>query len=124
MHSQDSSRRSRFVLRGVVLDLLVLFAFAFGLRAAEPISAPDSSTLGGLYGKAACNVNPFDFSFTASAGIALPEEFGAALEDSDEMLRADIQQRTGGPDQAMIEPKVLAKAVPARHPSISPPLLV
>lgn len=124
MRSQDSSRRRRLVLRGVVLGWLVLFAFAFALRAAEPTGVPDGSTQGEPHGEAACNVNSFDFSFTASPGLALPEEFGAALEDTDDVIRLDIQQRTGGPDQAMIEPKVLAKVVPARHLSISLPLLV
>ena len=44
--------------------------------------------------------------------------------DSDELLRADIQQRSCGPDRLTIESKVSGKAVPTRHAPISPPLLV
>jgi hypothetical protein len=120
MHCQDSSR-SRFVLRAVVLGLLALFSVASSLRATESAIAPDTNV---SIARVAVSSNAVDLTFTAPIESALPEDFGAALEDSDELLRADIQQRTCGPDRAVIEPKVLARVVPVRHPSISPPLLV
>jgi hypothetical protein len=52
------------------------------------------------------------------------EDFGAAFEDSGEMLRVDIHQRTFGIDQAGIGAKVVLKSVRNTHPNISPPLLV
>jgi hypothetical protein len=124
MHSQGSFPTRRSILRGALLGLLVLFAFAFALRAAEPITVSDSNSFVALHGKAVSNANPSDISFTPSPEVVLPEDFGAALEDSDDLLRADVQQRTGGPDRTMIEPKVSTRSAPASHSSISPPLLV
>jgi hypothetical protein len=57
---------------------------------------------------------------------APPEEFGVALEDDDsiEMFRVDVEQRTFGFDRGVTGPKVALKAVRNIPPSISPPLLV
>lgn len=67
-----------------------------------------------------------DLALTAQLQIAPPDEFGVALEDDDsiEMLRVDIQQRTFGIDRAVTGPRVGSKAVQRTRPSISPPLLV
>jgi hypothetical protein len=58
--------------------------------------------------------------------IGLPDEFGAALEDDDsiEMLRADLQQRTYGVDRVVPKPGVASNAAAHRRLNISPPLLV
>jgi hypothetical protein len=47
-----------------------------------------------------------------------------ALEDSIEMLRVDVQQRTFGLHQVEIGPKIASKAALNTRPNISPPLLV
>jgi hypothetical protein len=98
------------------LGLLVLFSIAPALRAIE-------SDTNVVIAQGVLRSNAVDLSFGASIDFALPEEFGAAVEDLDEILRADIHQRTGA-DQAMLGPKFLVKVVRGRHPSISPPLLV
>jgi hypothetical protein len=70
--------------------------------------------------------NGSDFVLTVHLEIALPDEFGVALEDDDslEMLRVEIEQRTFGIDQELIGPRIAS--TPARNirPSVSPPLVV
>jgi hypothetical protein len=67
-----------------------------------------------------------DFMLTAQVEIGLPGEFGVAFEDDDsiEMLRVDIQQRTFGGDRALIGPKVVSQGAGNTRRNISPPLLV
>jgi hypothetical protein len=58
--------------------------------------------------------------------IGLADEFGVALEDDDsiEMLRIDIQQRTFGIDRVVVGPSLASTAGQRTRPNISPPLLV
>ena len=69
---------------------------------------------------------PLDSMLTGQVEIGLPDDFGVALEDEDsiEVFRLDIQQRTFGVDHAVIRPKVASKATWNTRPNISPPLLV
>jgi len=79
------------------------------------------------FGKSRCAIpDNCNLRLTAQLEIGLPDEFGVALEDDDsiEMLRLDIQQRTFGIDRAVTGPRVVSKAVRSTRPSISPPLLV
>lgn len=63
---------------------------------------------------------------TLQVEIGLPGEFGIASEDDDsiEMLRVNIEQRTFGIDREVIGPGFASKTVRSVRPSISPPLLV
>lgn len=65
-------------------------------------------------------------SLTAQLEIGLPDEFGVAFEDDDsiEMFRFDIEQRTFGIDREMIGLGFASKTARNIRPSISPPLLV
>lgn len=76
-------------------------------------------------GGASC-FNGFESTRTDPAEIGLPDEFGIAFEDEDsiEMFRFDIQQRTFGIDRAVIGPQVVSKVARKTRPNISPPLLV
>lgn len=58
--------------------------------------------------------------------IGLPDEFGVSLEDEDsiEMFRFDVQQRTFAVDRTMIAAKAAPKIERNARPSISSPLLV
>jgi hypothetical protein len=60
------------------------------------------------------------------AEIGMPDEFGVAGEDEDsiEMFRFDVQQRTFSVDRAMIGAKAAPKIAWNTRPSFSPPLLV
>ena len=64
-----------------------------------------------------------DSMLTDQMEIVLSDD-DVALEDSIEMLRVDIQQRTFGIDQVVIGPNVASKAARNTRPNISPPLLV
>ena len=106
-------------LRGFLLALLSLVALApvhaqtaanerliiSGQRDASSVSSSDSLIL------------------TVHVGLSLTD-VGAVFEDSDEMLRVDIEQRAIGADRLTIEPKVSPAAVRNLRPTISPPLLV
>jgi hypothetical protein len=65
-------------------------------------------------------------TLTTPAEIGMPDEFGVALEDEDsiEMFRFGIQQRTFALDRTAIGPKVVSKIAQATRPNISSPLLV
>jgi hypothetical protein len=69
--------------------------------------------------------NPNDM-LTAQVEIGQSDEFGVAVEDDDslEMLRVDIQQRTFGLDRKLIGLKIAVTTARNIRPSISPPLLV
>jgi hypothetical protein len=58
--------------------------------------------------------------------IGMPDEFSVAVEDEDsiEMFRLDIQQRTFAIDRTASGLKVVSKVAQATRPYISPPLLV
>jgi hypothetical protein len=70
--------------------------------------------------------NCSDLILSVQAEIGLPDEFGIALEDDDsiEMLRVDIQQRTFGIDRVGIGPRPASAGARNARPKISPPLLV
>jgi hypothetical protein len=70
--------------------------------------------------------NPSDLFLNVHVEIGLTGEFGVALEDDDsiEMLRVDIQQRTFGIDRIVIGPGATSKNARSARPDISPPLLV
>lgn len=64
-----------------------------------------------------------DCVITDLVEIGQPDE-GAALEDSGEMLRVDIEQRSFGIARPRVGSKVAAKTALNTRPDISPPLLV
>ena len=81
----------------------------------------------GFCGNRCANPNEgSDLILALQVEIGLPDEFGVALEDDDslEMLRVDIQQRTFGIDRELIGPRIAATTARSIRPSISPPLLV
>lgn len=65
-------------------------------------------------------------TLTNPVEIGRPDEFGVAFEDEDsiEMFRLDVQQRTFAVDRTMIGAKATPKITRNTRPSISPPLLV
>jgi hypothetical protein len=65
-------------------------------------------------------------SMTARMEIGVPVEVGAAFEDEDsvEMFRFDVQQRTFNVDRAVAAAKAAPKIARNTRLSISPPLLV
>lgn len=67
-----------------------------------------------------------DITLSAQVEIGLSDELGVALEDDDsiEMSRVDIQQRTFRIDQVGIGPRVASKAAQSTRTNISSPLLV
>ena len=70
--------------------------------------------------------NGFDSIATGRVEIGMPDEFGVALEDEDsiEMFRFDVQQRTFGVDRTVRAAKAGPKIARNTRVSISPPLLV
>jgi hypothetical protein len=68
----------------------------------------------------------FASTLTTPAEIGMPDEFGVSLEDEDsiEMFRFDVQQRTFAVDRTMIAAKAAPKIERNARPSISSPLLV
>lgn len=81
---------------------------------------------GSTYQADALRFNCSDSMLTEPLEIGMPDEFGVALEDEDsiEMFRFDIQQRTFAVDRTMIRAKAAPKIARSTRPSISPPLLV
>jgi hypothetical protein len=61
-----------------------------------------------------------------SAEIGMPDELGVALEDEDsiEMFRFDVQQRTFGVDRTVMRARVVPRIARDTRPSFSSPLLV
>jgi hypothetical protein len=105
----------------VLLGGFVLLLLSFGVRAQTAISEP----LRISNPAAASSVRPSDSLIpTAHVEFGLAEEAGADLEDSEEMLRVEIERRAPGTDRVTLEPKVSQKAVRNLRPIISPPLLV
>ena len=76
--------------------------------------------------KGAAPTSISDFVLSEQVEIGLPDEFGVALEDDDsiEMLRVDIRERTSGGDRAEVPPKFASTTAAQTRPNISPPLLV
>jgi hypothetical protein len=129
----------QFPLSGRLLRAAVSLGFLGCLIAAETISnqgaTSDSAVVASKAGAgASVEVRSFcaslgscsDLILSAQAEIGLSDEFGVALEDDDsiEMLRVDIQQRTFGIDQVVIGPRVASRAAQSPRTNISPPLLV
>jgi hypothetical protein len=78
-----------------------------------------------------CQADTLRFNCSASTlanpvEIGVPDEFGVAVEDEDsiEMFRFDIQQRTFVVDRTVIRAKAAPKIARSTRLSISPPLLV
>ncbi len=71
-------------------------------------------------------VNTSGSCLTAQVKIGLPDEFGIALEDDDsiEMFRVDIEQRTFSFDREVIGTGFASKTARNIRPTISSPLLV
>ena len=110
---------SSFLLRGVVLGLLALFTIAAPLRATQS-AAPAKQR--GKTTKISCLV-----SATLNAPIAIlsPDELGIVVEDPDEIVRADCQQRaTAAADYAPRKLGFSSQTDHSRFATISPPLLV
>ena len=123
MQSRGNSARA-FFLRVVFLGLLA-FAVAPSLRATDSTPAPATNrSLAQQQWLLACSVNLPNETLNAPIEKASPDELGFALEDSDEILRADIQECSGRSDQAKVGLKVSVNLAVVRHPDISPPLLV
>jgi hypothetical protein len=129
----------QFPLSGRLLRAAVSLGFLGCLIAAETISnqgATSESAVvtskGGIGASAAMPsfcANPdsgSDLMLSVPVDVGLSDEFGVALEDDDsiEMLRIDIQQRTFGIDQVGVGPRVACKAAQSPRTNISPPLLV
>ena len=70
--------------------------------------------------------NGSDLILTIQVEISLPDEYGVAFEDDDsiEMLRVNIQQRTLRIDRIGIGQKFASRSAQDMRPNISPPLLV
>ena len=70
--------------------------------------------------------NCSDSTLANPVEIGLPEEFSVAVEDEDsiEMFRFDIQQRTFAVDRTMMGARASQKIARSTRLSISPPLLV
>lgn len=81
---------------------------------------------GTTYQRGASRFNCCESMLTEQMGIGQPDDFGVACEDDDsiEMLRVDIRQRTFDIDRVVIGPKVLLQAARNTRANISPPLLV
>jgi hypothetical protein len=110
----------RVLLRGFVLALLSLVALG-PVQARTPASEPLIITGQGD----ALSVSSSDSLMpTAHVELSLTCDGGAVFEDSDEMLRVDIEPRAIGIDRITIEPKVSPEAVRNLRPTVSPPLLV
>ena len=96
----------------------------------------DASGTPGFYGSRSANpnicegialrFNGSDSIATVGAEIGMPDEFSVAFEDEDsiELFRLDIQQRTFAIDRTAIGLKVVSKVAQATRPNISSPLLV
>ncbi len=74
----------------------------------------------------ALHSNGFDSIATGPLEIGMPDEFGVAIEDEDsvEMFRFDVHQRTFESDRTVFAAKVAPKIARNTRLSISPPLLV
>jgi hypothetical protein len=94
--------------------------------ASEAVMGAGVATPGSCGSRCANSNNCSDFMLTAQVEIGQPDEFGVALEDDDslEMLRVDIQQRTFGLDRELIGPKIAVTTARNIRPSISLPLVV
>ena len=112
----------RGLLRGFVLALLSLIALAAlapvhaQTRASEPLIISCQ--------RDAVSVSPNSLIPALCVEFSLTDNIGAVFEDSDEMLRVDIEQRAIGAHRTKIEPKVSPAAVRNPRPTVSPPLLV
>jgi hypothetical protein len=115
-----NATRMRVFLRGFVLALISLVALAPVHAQTESSEPPNISSQ-----HDALSVSSSDsLMLTVHVELSVTHDVGAVFEDSDEMLRVDIEQRAIGIDRETIELKVLPKTVRNLRPTISPPLLV
>ena len=123
---QRKAPRNRLILLGFVLGL-------FGLLAPSPARAEtvsESPLVVVAEAAAPANVVAVLGSSVGSDSVLtgvemeISDDFGVALEDSDELLRPESQHRTGVIDYVAVELKVWSLVVPKRHPSTPSPLLV
>ena len=109
----------RVFLRGCFLALLSLAALGpvhAQTAAFEPLAITGQGDV--LSGSSS------DSLLAGHVGLSRTIDVRAVLEDSDEMLRLDIEPRAIGTDLITIERKVWPKALRNLRPAISPPLLV
>jgi hypothetical protein len=124
MHSQNSAR-SRLILRGFILGLLALFAAAPFLRAADSKAMTEErvSTVSSELARSNCSSS--SPAVAPNIETALLEEFGATLEDSDEIFRTAVQPRKiFGNDKPTRGPDLTQQASANPRAVVSPPLLV
>ena len=129
----------QFPLGKMLLRAAVSLGFLGCLLAAEAsqAAASESSVVAGkavmgvatpgFCGNRCANPNNgSDLILSLQVEIDRPDEFGVAFEDDDsrEMFRVDIEQRTFGIDRVLIGPRIAATTARNIRPSISPPLLV
>lgn len=124
MHSKNRLR-SRLVLRSVALALLTILTAVPSLRATQSASVSSCSTSSARQAQQRLNAKYAGVLAFAPTQVALPEELGLVFEDSDEMLRGDIQQRkTFGIENGTRRRDLVSKTAPTPRAIISPPLLV
>jgi hypothetical protein len=123
MAMQPKAPRNRLILLGFALGL-------FGVFATSPARA-EIATNGPVVVMSEAAMHPGvvttldgSGSVFTGVGIDVSDDFGVALEDSVELFRVDIQQRTYRMDRDVIEPKASSRPVSIGHANISPPLLV
>lgn len=122
---QPRAPRTRLILLGFVLGL-------FGVFAASPARAEIASDSPPVVVSEAATTNVVAMlgslegsdSVLTGVGIDVSDDFGVTLEDSVELFRVDIQQRTYRMDRPVTEPKASSKLVSIGHSDISPPLLM
>lgn len=115
-----SATRMRVLLRGFVLALLSLVA----LGPVQAQTATSEPLIIRCQRDAVSVSSSNSLIPTVHVEFSLTHDVGAVFEDSDEMLRVDIERRAVGIDRITIEPKVSPTAVRNPRPIISPPLLV
>jgi hypothetical protein len=121
----ENHARSRLSLRAVVLGLLALFTIGSALRPGQSTAPAEmSSTEHCDTGTGADRGGP-NVILAATGATLSSEEFGVALEDPDDTVRAiPHPSRTGIADFAGSHPGALARIHPASRPILSPPLRV
>jgi hypothetical protein len=112
---RQSAPRKKLPLRGFALGFLSLLAVAPSIQTRAATSQPLIVSY-----QRDCS----DAMLTGHVEINLSDDVGLALEDSDEMLRVDFEERAFGNDQVASQPKVESPGARNIRPNISPPLLV
>ena len=113
----------RLFLCGFALALLGVFTLAPSVLA-QPGTGEASIVFAGSIGQGgASSFHHSDSMLTKQVEIGLPDD-GVALEDSLEIFRVDLQERTIGIGRAESGLKIISKAARNIRSNISPPLLV